>query len=155
MVLQDQFTKNFRCCTAVAHVHLHVVHLTCALDSHGKLGMATDHSTLRIPAGLTVNHLVLRRHGNEPRRQRSTHCYRIALCSRSFIPVTFGPGTKGGFCPGSKGEPGQRGGQGPFVPGGATNPDKRPPFCPGWWLHPGQKVQPLLSRLVTPTRTKG
>ena len=35
---------------------------------------------------------------------------------------------------------GPAGGQGPFVPGGATNPDKRPPFCPGWWLHPGQKV---------------
>ena len=50
---------------------------------------------------------------------------------------------------------GPAGGQGPFVPGGATNPDKRPPFCPGWWLHPGQKVQPLLSRLVLPTRTKG
>ena len=31
------------------------------------------------------------------------HYYRIGLCSRSFIPVTFGPGTKGGFCPGSKG----------------------------------------------------
>jgi len=31
------------------------------------------------------------------------HYYRIGLCSRSFIPVTFGPGTKCGFCPGSKG----------------------------------------------------
>ena len=31
------------------------------------------------------------------------HYYRIGLCSRSFIPVTFGPGTKGGFCPGSIG----------------------------------------------------
>ena len=47
------------------------------------------------------------------------------------------------------------GGHGPFVPGGTTNRDKRPPFCPGWWLHPGQKVQPFLSRLITPTRTKG
>ena len=74
--------KNFRCCTAVAHVHLHVVHFTCALDSHGKLGMAKDHSTLRIPAGLTVNHLVLRRHGNEPRR-RSTG----AVCRmRKVVP---------------------------------------------------------------------
>ena len=27
-------------------------------------------------------------------------------------------------------------------------------FCPGWRYQPGQKV-PLLSRLVTPTRTKG
>ena len=25
-----------------------------------------------------------------------------------------------------------------FVPGGATTQDKRP-FCPGWWIHPGQK----------------
>ena len=28
---------------------------------------------------------------------------------------------------------------GPFVPGEATTRDKRT-FCPGWWLHPGQKV---------------
>ena len=27
---------------------------------------------------------------------------------------------------------------GPFVPGEATTRDKRT-FCPGWWLHPGQK----------------
>ena len=27
---------------------------------------------------------------------------------------------------------------GPFVPGEATTRDKRS-FCPGWWLHPGQK----------------
>jgi len=31
------------------------------------------------------------------------HYYRICLCSRSFVPVAFGPGTIGGFCPGSKG----------------------------------------------------
>src|SRR6185312_12045249 len=31
-------------------------------------------------------------------------------------------------------------GVGPFVPGGATNRDKRGAFCPGWWLHPGQKA---------------
>ena len=78
------------------------------------------------------------------------HYYRIGICSRSFVPVTFGPGTKGGFCPGSKGAGGHR----LFVPGGATNRDKRPPFCPGWWLHPGQKGPTFLSRLVTPTRTK-
>ena len=30
----------------------------------------------------------------------------------------------------------------PFVPGGATTRDKRP-FCPGSWLHPGQKGGPL------------
>ena len=28
---------------------------------------------------------------------------------------------------------------GPFVPSEATTRDKRP-FCPEWWLHPGQKV---------------
>jgi len=35
--------------------------------------------------------------------EEGSHYYRIGLCSRSFIPVTFGPRTKGGFCPGSKG----------------------------------------------------
>ena len=50
---------------------------------------------------------------------------------------------------------GPAGETGPFVPVGGTNPDKRSPFCPGWWLHPGQKVQPLLSRLVVPTGIKG
>ena len=30
-------------------------------------------------------------------------------------------------------------GWGAFVPGGATTRDKRA-FCPGSWLHPGQKV---------------
>ena len=50
------------------------------------------------------------------------HYYRIGLCSRSFIPVTFGPGTKGGFCPGSNGS---------FVPVGGSTRDKRPnPFVP-------------------------
>ena len=39
----------------------------------------------------------------------------------------------------------------PFVPGGATTRDKRP-FCPGWWIHPGQKG---LSRVVAPPGTKG
>ena len=28
----------------------------------------------------------------------------------------------------------------PFVPVGSTNRDKRPPFCPGWCLQPGQKA---------------
>ena len=31
------------------------------------------------------------------------HYYRTDLCSRSFVPVAFGPGIKGGFCPGSNG----------------------------------------------------
>ena len=32
---------------------------------------------------------------------------------------------------------GPAGGQGPFVPVGGTNPEKRSLFCPGWWLHLG------------------
>ena len=35
---------------------------------------------------------------------------------------------------------GPAGGQGPFVLVGATNRDKRPPFCPGWCHQPGQKA---------------
>ena len=61
------------------------------------------------------------------------------------------------------------GGQGPFVPVGGTNRDKRVAFYPGWWQRPGQKArtafcpgwshQPgskatLLSRLVPPTGIK-
>ena len=45
-------------------------------------------------------------------------------------------------------------GQRPFVPVGDTNRDKRGAFYPGWWLQPGQKA-PFLSRLVSPTGTKG
>ena len=37
----------------------------------------------------------------------------------------------------------------PFVPGGATTRDKRP-FCPGWWLHRGQKGDPLYMSLLPP-----
>ena len=33
---------------------------------------------------------------------------------------------------------GPAGGQGPFVPVGVSNRDKRSPFCPGWCLQPGQ-----------------
>ena len=65
---------------------------------------------------------------------------------------------------------GPAGGQGPFVPVGSTNRDKRWAFCPGWWIKPGQKARvafcpgwnhqpgqkaPILSRLVSPTGTKG
>ena len=42
---------------------------------------------------------------------------------------------------------------GPFVPGEATTRDKRG-FCPGWWLHPGQKAPPiyfLASSLLRPS----
>ena len=42
---------------------------------------------------------------------------------------------------------------GPFVPGEGTTRDKMP-FCPGWWLHRGQKA-PLLSRVHPPPGTKG
>ena len=38
-----------------------------------------------------------------------------------------------------KGEGGRKYMGGPFVPGEATTRDKRA-FCPGSWLHPGQKV---------------
>src|SRR6185312_10665314 len=40
----------------------------------------------------------------------------------------------------------------PFVPVGATNQDKRPPFCPGWCLQPGQKapVPPLAWLAIGP-----
>ena len=43
---------------------------------------------------------------------------------------------------GRKGEGGRKLGNiwgGPFVPGETTTRDKRT-FCPGWWIHPGQKV---------------
>ena len=58
------------------------------------------------------------------------------------------------------------GGQGPFVPVGDTNRDKRPaypfvpvvstnrdkmpPFCPGWCLQPGQKALASLSPSLSP-----
>ena len=31
------------------------------------------------------------------------HYYRTGLCFRPFVPAAFGPGTIGGFCPGSNG----------------------------------------------------
>ena len=58
----------------------------------------------------------------------------------------------------------------PFVPVGNTNRDKMGAFCPGWRIQPGQKARvpfcsgwnhqpgqkaPILSRLVSPTVTKG
>ena len=45
---------------------------------------------------------------------------------------------------------GPAGGHGPFVLGGATNPDKRPPFCPGWCLQPGQNSLAPLSPSLSP-----
>src|SRR6185312_11522452 len=42
------------------------------------------------------------------------------------------------------------GGQGPFFPVGATNRDKRPPFCPGWCLQPGQNSLAPLSPSLSP-----
>ena len=42
------------------------------------------------------------------------------------------------------------GGQGPFVLVGGTNRDKRPPFCPGWCLQPGQNSLALLSPSLSP-----
>ena len=40
------------------------------------------------------------------------HYYRTSLCSRPSVPTVFGPGTIGGFCPGSNDKPGQRGDRG-------------------------------------------
>ena len=45
---------------------------------------------------------------------------------------------------------GPAGGQGPFVPVGTTNRDKRTPFCPGWCLQPGQKALAPLSPSLSP-----
>ena len=54
------------------------------------------------------------------------HYYRIGLCSRTFVPVTFGPGTAGDRGLLSRVEPPTRTKGSPFVPVGVTNPDKRP-----------------------------
>ena len=56
------------------------------------------------------------------------------LLSRVVDP----PGTKGGPRAGNFPGPPKT----PFVPGEATTRDKRA-FCPGWWLHPGQKGPPI------------
>ena len=45
---------------------------------------------------------------------------------------------------------GPAGGQGPFVPVRGTNRDKRPPFCPGWCLQPGQNSLAPLSPSLSP-----
>jgi len=45
---------------------------------------------------------------------------------------------------------GPAGGQGPFVPVGGSNRDKRPPFCPGWCLQPGQNSLAPLSPSLSP-----
>ena len=37
----------------------------------------------------------------------------------------------------------------PFVPGESTTRDKRG-FCPGWWLHPGQKAPHITSSFALP-----
>ena len=47
-------------------------------------------------------------------------------------------GTDGGREEGRRREEARKYMGGPFVPGEATTRDKRT-FCPGWWLHPGQK----------------
>jgi len=31
------------------------------------------------------------------------HYYKTGICSKPFVPAAFGPGTIGGFCPGSNG----------------------------------------------------
>ena len=63
------------------------------------------------------------------------------LLSRVVDP----PGTKGGPRAGNFPGPPKN----TFVPGGTTTRDKRP-FCPGWWLHPGQKGDPLYMSFLPP-----
>ena len=45
---------------------------------------------------------------------------------------------------------GPAGGQGPFVPVGGTNRDKRVAFCPCWCLQPGQNFLAPLSPSLSP-----
>ena len=47
------------------------------------------------------------------------------------------------------------GGQMLFVPVAGTNPDKKGPFVPVGGSTRDKRSNPFLSRLVTPTRTKG
>jgi len=59
----------------------------------------------------------------------------------AFVPghlsrLPLGPGQKVAFVPGPTASRAS-GGQRSFVPGGGSNGNKRTPFCPGWWLHPG------------------
>src|SRR6185503_21136472 len=71
----------------------------------------------------------------------NVHYYRTGLCSRPFVPVAFGPGTIGGFCPGSKGTTTDRaicpGSKGLFVPvlepGQGRRDKSAGGFCPGWY----------------------
>ena len=49
---------------------------------------------------------VLEHHAKDlPKNSQDTinHYYRTGLYSRLFVPAAFGPGTIGGFCPGSNG----------------------------------------------------
>src|SRR6185437_12818121 len=70
---------------------------------------------------------------------RERHYYKTGLCSWPFVPAAFGPGTIGGFCPGSNGYAGLLSRLDPptgtkcphFVPVGVSNRDKRP-----WPLYP-------------------
>ena len=64
---------------------------------------------------------------------------------QAFVPghlsrLPLRPGQNMAFIPGPMAS-WASGGQGPFIPVGATNRDQRPPFYPGWWLQPGQKAR--------------
>ena len=89
---------------------------------------------------------------------KSKHCYRTGLWSKSFVPVVFGPRIKECFSPGSNAWPEQRGEQGPFafVPVGVSNRDQRPrgPMVPDGATNRDKWVG-IWSRLVAPTGTKG
>ena len=106
------------------------------------------------------------------------HYYRIGLCSKPFVPITFGPGTKrwllsrvqwlvgptwgtGAFCLGWSHQPGQNapllsrlvappGTKGPtLLSRVVTLTGTKSLFCPGWCYQPGQKVPPRDSSKVS------
>ena len=70
-----------------------------------------------------------------------------AATSMAAVLGSRGGGSRTAAAPGADEKPSVRGRAkeegniwgGPFVPSEATTRDKRP-FCPEWWLHPGQKV---------------
>ena len=56
------------------------------------------------------------------------------------------PGPKSALVPGPMASRGSVGGQGPFVPVGATNRDQIPHICPDWWIQP----EPLVPGASSP-----
>ena len=72
-----------------------------------ELNFTTAFSSFSANHQFTRSYEMMVRHLGSPCARDSgrgnKHYYRIGLSSRPFVPVTFGPGIKGGFCPGSKG----------------------------------------------------